>query len=106
MAAANGVAALIAGRLVVGIGIGISAVVTPAYLGEMAPSRVRGAVVMTYEVMLCVGSALPHSIPLPGCVQLCIGGAQSLDTSTHKTTWAVLNCAQVGLDGWIHQPTK
>lgn len=55
MAAAGGVSALIAGRFVIGVGIGVSAVVAPAYLGEMAPSRIRGAVVMIYEVMLCVG---------------------------------------------------
>ena len=43
------------GRLVVGLGIGVSAVAAPAYLGEIAPVSMRGAVVATYEVMLCLG---------------------------------------------------
>jgi MFS transporter, SP family, solute carrier family 2 (myo-inositol transporter), member 13 len=46
---------LVLGRLVVGLGIGISAVVVPAYLGEVAPPHLRGRVVEVYEVMLCAG---------------------------------------------------
>lgn len=30
---------LVAGRVVIGLGIGISAAVVPAYLGEVAPAR-------------------------------------------------------------------
>lgn len=41
---------LIAGRLVVGLGVGASAIVVPAYLAEIAPTKHRGAVVQTYEV--------------------------------------------------------
>ena len=43
------------GRFVVGLGVGVSAVVVPAYVGEMAPPHKRGAVVITYELMLCLG---------------------------------------------------
>lgn len=55
MSAAAGVAQLVAGRLVIGLGIGVSAVVIPAYLGEMAPPALRGLVVASYEGMLCIG---------------------------------------------------
>ena len=55
MGVAWSVTALIIGRFIVGIGIGISAVVVPAYLGEVAPARARGRVVELYEVMLCLG---------------------------------------------------
>jgi len=41
---------LVAGRLLVGIGIGISAVVVPSYLGEVAPAEARGRIVEVYEV--------------------------------------------------------
>ena len=47
--------ALSLGRFVVGLGVGVSAVVVPAYVGEMAPPHKRGAVVITYELMLCLG---------------------------------------------------
>ncbi|KAK9817311.1 hypothetical protein WJX72_012503 [[Myrmecia] bisecta] len=55
MAAAYGVTGLVVGRVVVGLGIGISAVVVPAYLGEVAPAKSRGKIVEIYEVMLCLG---------------------------------------------------
>ncbi len=49
------VALLIIGRVLLGIGIGVSAVVVPAYLGEVAPANYRGRVVGAYEMMLCMG---------------------------------------------------
>ena len=36
-----GCRSLVLGRFMVGIGIGISAVVVPVYLGEVAPAQVR-----------------------------------------------------------------
>lgn len=41
---------LVIGRLIVGLGVGASAIVVPAYLAEIAPAAKRGAVVQTYEV--------------------------------------------------------
>ena len=38
------------GRFLGGFGIGASAIVVPAYLGEMAPAHHRGAIVQIYEV--------------------------------------------------------
>lgn len=46
---------LVLGRVVVGMGVGISAIVVPAYLGEMSPARTRGTIVSIYEVMLGLG---------------------------------------------------
>jgi MFS family permease len=55
MAGAWGVSGLVAGRVIVGLGIGVSAVVVPAYLAEVAPARLRGRTVELYELMLCLG---------------------------------------------------
>ena len=55
MASAWNVAGLIVGRFIIGIGIGISAVVVPSYLGEVAPAKARGRIVELYEVILCLG---------------------------------------------------
>lgn len=55
MAFAQSVSALVLGRFVIGLGVGTSAVVVPAYLGEMAPPSIRGAVIIMYEIMLCIG---------------------------------------------------
>ncbi|PNH04585.1 putative inositol transporter 3, partial [Tetrabaena socialis] len=58
MAAAHAPWVLMVGRFVTGIGIGVSATVSPAYIAEVAPARSRGALVQLYEVggvMLCLG---------------------------------------------------
>lgn len=55
MAFAPHASILLAGRILVGIGIGMSAVVAPTYLGEIAPARMRGRIVESYEVLLCFG---------------------------------------------------
>ena len=49
---------LVVGRLLVGVGIGISAVVVPAYLGEVAPAEARGRIVEVYEVRSQQGQSL------------------------------------------------
>lgn len=51
----SGVALLVVGRFVLGLGIGVSASVSPAYLGEISPSPYRGRIVGLYEFMLCFG---------------------------------------------------
>lgn len=58
MALAPNASMLLIGRLLVGWGIGISAVVTPAYLGEISPAHLRGRIVESYEIMLCIGMLL------------------------------------------------
>jgi SP family arabinose:H+ symporter-like MFS transporter len=55
MAAAPTWPVIVVGRVVTGIGVGASAVASPAYLGEVAPAAVRGAIVATYELALCLG---------------------------------------------------
>lgn len=55
MALAPHTSMLLIGRLLVGLGIGCSAVVTPAYLGEISPAHLRGRIVESYEILLCIG---------------------------------------------------
>lgn len=55
MAFASHASILILGRFLVGIGIGISAVVAPTYLGEISPAHLRGRIVESYEILLCFG---------------------------------------------------
>lgn len=63
------------GRLVVGLGIGASAIVVPAYLAEISPAARRGAVVQMYEVMLCVGMLvsvlMDWLLKVRGCWHVC-----------------------------------
>lgn len=55
---------LVLGRFVVGVGIGMSAVVVPAYLGEVAPAKLRGRIVSGYEVSTLAVLAAPHDDPI------------------------------------------
>jgi MFS family permease len=55
MACAPNATFLLMGRFLIGIAIGVSAVVAPAYLGEISPAHTRGRIVESYEILLCVG---------------------------------------------------
>eukprot|EP00892_Ulva_mutabilis_P011254 jgi/Ulvmu1/8500/UM044_0034.1 len=67
MAVAQNVSILVLGRFIIGLGVGTSAVVVPAYLGEMAPPSIRGAVIIMYEIMLCIG--MMSSTLVDACLQ-------------------------------------
>ena len=68
MAVAPNVFVIVVGRIVAGMGIGISAVACPQYLGEVAPQKHRGAIVESYVFVdgtmnyvwaeLCVGGTM------------------------------------------------
>jgi sugar porter (SP) family MFS transporter len=54
-ALALGVWSLTAARLIIGMAIGVSALVAPMYLAEIAPARIRGAVVSAFQLMITIG---------------------------------------------------
>eukprot|EP00418_Pyrodinium_bahamense_P008515 CAMPEP_0179116434 /NCGR_PEP_ID=MMETSP0796-20121207/54615_1 /TAXON_ID=73915 /ORGANISM="Pyrodinium bahamense, Strain pbaha01" /LENGTH=538 /DNA_ID=CAMNT_0020814719 /DNA_START=68 /DNA_END=1682 /DNA_ORIENTATION=+ len=45
---------LIAGRLVAGVGVGVTSCAGPAYISEVAPAKVRGALVGVYQSNVCL----------------------------------------------------
>jgi SP family galactose:H+ symporter-like MFS transporter len=55
LSCATSVNLLLCGRVIVGIGVAISAIVDVAYLTEVSPNRYRGAIVSTNELMITVG---------------------------------------------------
>lgn len=48
--------ALLLGRFIGGLGIGVNAIAVPVYLAEIAPAAGRGAVVQLYELLLTFGT--------------------------------------------------
>jgi SP family galactose:H+ symporter-like MFS transporter len=52
---APSIAVLIAGRLIVGVGIGVSSVAAPLYISEAAPRATRGALVSLYQFAITIG---------------------------------------------------
>lgn len=55
MAAANGMALMFVGRVVLGVGVGAGTMVGPVYLAEMAPARVRGALNVIFQLFVTIG---------------------------------------------------
>ncbi len=54
-ALAAGLMALLGGRFLVGLGIGVASMLTPLYLAEISPARDRGAVVSLNQLCITVG---------------------------------------------------
>ena len=52
---AGSVQALLAGRLVLGVSIGILSFTAPLYLAEIAPENIRGSMVAIYQLMITIG---------------------------------------------------
>jgi SP family galactose:H+ symporter-like MFS transporter len=46
---------LIAARVVLGLAIGLATFTAPLYLAEVAPERIRGAMISTYQLMITIG---------------------------------------------------
>jgi MFS transporter, SP family, galactose:H+ symporter len=59
---APGVAILIAGRLVVGFGVGVAAVAAPLYAAELAPAAQRGRFVSCYQLAITLGIFLSYLV--------------------------------------------
>lgn len=51
---------LIASRLIGGLGIGVASMVSPLYISEFAPSRLRGMMVSLYQLALTIGIVVAY----------------------------------------------
>ena len=61
-ALAPNVTILVAGRLVVGFGVGVAAVAAPLYAAELAPAEHRGRFVSAYQLAITIGIFLAYLI--------------------------------------------
>ena len=59
---APGIAILVIGRLVIGLGVGVAAVAAPLYGAEMAPASWRGRFVSAYQLAITIGIFLAYLI--------------------------------------------
>lgn len=53
---------LILGRFIVGLAIGVAAIVSPVYLAEISPTRYRGAVVTVNNLCLTGGQFVSYLV--------------------------------------------
>ncbi|KAK0737957.1 general substrate transporter [Schizothecium vesticola] len=70
--ATNGLALIVAGRLVSGFGVGFVSAIIILYMSEIAPRKIRGAVVSGYQFAICIG------LLLASCVNY---GTQDMDST-------------------------
>lgn len=55
-------AVLVAGRLIVGAGVGVAAVAAPLYAAELAPTTLRGRFVSVYQLAITIGIFLAYLV--------------------------------------------
>ena len=55
---------LVAGRIAIGLGVGLSSMVAPMYAAEATPARVRGAVVSLSQLAITSGILAAYATPL------------------------------------------
>ncbi|MBA0741845.1 hypothetical protein Gogos_014966, partial [Gossypium gossypioides] len=65
-AIAQNVQTMIIGRLLAGIGIGITSAIVPLYISEISPTDIRGALGSVNQLFICIGilAALVAGLPL------------------------------------------
>lgn len=62
--AAPGPAMLVAARVLIGLGVGLSSMVVPMYAAEATPARHRGAVVSLFQLAITIGILIGYAVPL------------------------------------------
>ncbi|WP_238123668.1 MULTISPECIES: sugar porter family MFS transporter [unclassified Xanthobacter] len=62
--AAPGPAMLVAARMLIGLGVGLSSMVVPMYAAEATPARHRGAVVSLFQLAITIGILVGYAVPL------------------------------------------
>ena len=56
---------IIVGRALLGFGVGTAAAVAPVYIGELAPTRFRGAMVTIQSIAITGGQFFAYCIGIP-----------------------------------------
>jgi sugar porter (SP) family MFS transporter len=79
--ASTGIGLLAAGRLVAGFGVGFVSAIIILYMSEIAPRKVRGAIVSGYQFCITIG------ILLASCVDY--GTQDRLDTGSYRIPIAI-----------------
>lgn len=66
-AASTSIAPMVLGRFVVGLGVGLASCIAPLYIGELAPTRMRGRLVTVNAVVCTFGQVVAYSTSTTIC---------------------------------------
>ena len=64
MCVAPSISFLMAGRVVVGLGVGAASMIVPVYLAEVSPTEIRGSVVAVNNLVITAGQFISSIIAL------------------------------------------
>ncbi|CAI8594097.1 unnamed protein product [Vicia faba] len=64
-ATAQSVQTMIIGRLLAGIGIGVTSAIVPLYISEISPTEIRGALGSINQLFICIGILVALVVGLP-----------------------------------------
>lgn len=59
-AASTAVSPMVLGRFIVGLGVGLASCIAPVYIGELAPTRMRGRLVTVNSVVTTFGQVVAY----------------------------------------------
>ena len=59
---ANGMELFLFARLIVGVAVGVASMITPLYIAEIAPSKIRGALVTLNQLAIVTGIAVAYYV--------------------------------------------
>ena len=90
-ALAPGVAVLIAGRIIVGVGIGVASYLGPLYISEISSADRRGSLVALNQLLLTLASCSPTSWTT-ACPRPARGAGCSASPSSRPWRWAPACC--------------
>lgn len=58
----NSIELLTFSRILQGIGVGASSVLVPVYIAELAPAKIRGMLVTSFQLMITVGIVIAYGV--------------------------------------------
>jgi MFS family permease len=79
---------LVAGRLIAGLGVGFVSAIIILYMSEIAPRKVRGAIVSAYQFCITVGLLLASCV-VYGCQDLMNSGSYRVPIAI-QWVWALI----------------
>ena len=94
--ASNTVRAMVFGRFIVGLGVGLASCIIPLYIGELSPTLIRGKLVNVNNVAVTLGQVVAYGGYVPPSISPILTCSNRGDVSTYP--------GRLEMDGrsWCH----
>lgn len=98
-AASTAVSPMVVGRFVVGLGVGLASCIAPVYIGELAPTRMRGRLVTVNSVVTTFGQVVAYGTS---------GPAARSNVRADGRHWCRFRTRtrRMAVDGWPRRPPR